>query len=190
MNLLISRALKALAIILVLGLMFPVGMCGLFDQTQSVSDSGVTKATVKLPTDANGNTVEQRNIMERLKRDNKIGSFKYLYVINAYTNDVVFMSVVRGKVSSSGKRLTPRMLAGRSQYSYDTMDVTINGVSYNTAEVIEDDGTYGDSVPYIYWFDSNDVYHQQFINGGSIIHVADQLLNVPKAKISIDMVPK
>ncbi|MDD4409318.1 MAG: hypothetical protein PHW52_01555 [Candidatus Pacebacteria bacterium] len=177
------------AIIIVAIAIMAIAMLSAGCTSMSKSDSGVEKASVSVATDPSGHSIEQNNIIERYKRDNEIGSYKYLYVINAYTNDVVYMSTVKGKVTSSGKRLTPRALAG-GQWNNGAAGVMIAGNQYETTEVIEDDGTYGDSVPYIYWFDGNDVYHQQYINGGSIIHVSDQPLVLPKAVLDISMKSK
>jgi hypothetical protein len=187
----LDKRLKALGSILPLLIIVAVVLmsgCLEENKVQQTADSGVQKATVKVQTDAQGLTIEQKNIIERYKRDNQPGSFKYLYCVNAYTNDVVYMSTVKGKVTSSGKRLTPRTLSGGLAGSYwSAMQVIINGEKYYTTELIEDDGTYGDSVPYLYWFDANDVYHQQYINGGSIIHVTDQPLVLPKAVMDISV---
>lgn len=52
------------------------------------SASGVSKASVKVQTDENGNSIEQKNIIERLHRDNLPRSIKHLYVISAYSGQV------------------------------------------------------------------------------------------------------
>ena len=75
--------------------------------SQAVSDSGVKKATTTVVTDQNGYTSEQKNIIERYKRDNLPGSIKHLYVISDASGQVLIYSTVKGKVTSSGKRLTP-----------------------------------------------------------------------------------
>lgn len=80
----------------------------------ATSDSGIKKATVKVLTDAEGYSIEQRNVMTRLERDNKPGSIKHLYVISAMSGQVLLYSTVKGKVTSSGKRLTPNSVTGLS----------------------------------------------------------------------------
>ena len=95
---------------------------------QQVSDSGVKKATVKDPTDVNGNTTEQINIIKRLIRDNEVGSIKHLYVISCYTGDVLEYSTVQGKVTSGSKRLSPKTVYSSQNFNY--MEIVICGQSY------------------------------------------------------------
>jgi hypothetical protein len=119
--------------------------CGL--NTQQKSDSGVTKATTAVQTDANGKTIEQENIIERLRRDNLPGSVKHLYIISSYTGDVLQYSTVKGKVTSGNKRLSPKTVQGDqgalSNAYFNT--VTIGGLPYITDEVLDDGGAYGES---------------------------------------------
>lgn len=143
-----------------------------------VADSGVKKATVKIKTGADGLSVEQRNVKERIKRDNDIGSFKHLYIISAYSGDVIIYSTVKGKVTSSGKRLTNAKKLQRGDRGEFNGDFVM--------PAIQDDGTYGSSVPYIYWFDSKGVYHQHYVSGGQIVHIADAPISVPKVIINME----
>lgn len=154
---------------------------------KAVSSSGVTKADVKIITDADGHTVEQTNIINRLANDNKIGAIKHLYVISPYSGQVIIYSTVKGKVTSSGKRLTPYTVIGHSEdISGSDNTVIINGKTYYTNEVLQDDGTNGSSDPYIYWWDTKGIYHQHFMTGGQIITVSDQPLNIGKVLITIE----
>lgn len=144
-----------------------------------VSDSGVAKATAKVKVGADGLTVEQRNIKERLKRDNDTGALKHLYVISAYSGDVLIYSTVKGKVTSSGKRLTSTknlVVGDGGQY-----------MRHFVMPSIQDDGTYGSSAPYVYWFDSKGAYHQHYIMGGQIFHVSDKPLRVKKPIINMEL---
>lgn len=161
---------------------------------EPVSSSGVSKANVKIVTDLNGNTIEQNNVMKRLKRDNQAGSIKHLYILSAYSGQVMIYSTVKGKVTSSGKRLSPCTIEGGSGYKAHTISgdqsndnrVTIGDNNYITNEVLGDDGTYGSSVEYIFWFDSKDVYHQQYITGGMILHISDQPLAVKSVVLNME----
>ncbi len=143
-----------------------------------VADSGVKKTSVKLKTGADGLSVEQRNVKQRLIKDNQIGSLKHLYVISAYTGDVLIYSTVKGKVTSSGKRLTNTHKLVRGDRGQGYGDFVMPS--------IQDDGTYGSSSPYVYWFDSKGVYHQHYIMGGQIFHVSDKPLRL-KSKPIINM---
>lgn len=155
---------------------------------QTHSASGVTQARVQVPTDLNGSTIEQNNIKNRLLEDNKPGAIKHLYIISAYSGDVIMYSTVKGKVTSAGKRLSPTSVldngnsAMRNTYGFD---VDIDG-SRRTTEVLQDDGTYGTSVEYVYWWDSKGIYHQQYITGGMMMHISSQPIAVKKVIINLE----
>jgi hypothetical protein len=159
------------------------------DGPQTVSASGVSKATVKIPTGSDGLTAEQRNVAERLKKDNELGAIKHLYVISAYSGQVLIYSTVKGKVTSGGKRLTPTTVASYSNGGslYGGFTVDIGGNKMTTTEVLQDDGTYGSSADYLYWWDTNGVYHQHYVQGGQIVHVSDQPLSVPGVIINMQI---
>lgn len=156
------------------------------------SDSGVKKATVKVQTDAEGYSVEQRNVMKRLEVDNKPGSIKHLYVVSAMSGQVILYSTVKGKVTSSGKRLTPNTVAASDGEYVDSdlhgMQVVIGGTSYRTPEVLQDDGTYGSSAEYVFWFDVRGAYHQHYVSGGQILHVSDQPIAVKDVVLNLETV--
>lgn len=152
------------------------------------ASSGVQKATAKVATNLAGHTTEQENILARYAEDNKPGSIKHLYIISAYSGQVLLYSTVKGKVTSSGKRLTPITVAVASgEYNaHDGFQVDIDGGRYQTQEVLQDDGTYGASVDYIYWFDSKGIYHQQYITGGMIVHVSSQPIAVKNVILNLE----
>ncbi len=151
----------------------------------AVSASGVPRAKAHVETNENGRTTEQENIIERYRRDNLPGSIKHLYIISAYSGDVLLYSTVKGKVTSSGKRLNPtsafaNYAAGNGGYK------PLDGGACWTTEMIQDDGTYGSSIEYLFWFDSKGVYHQHYVQGGQIVHISDQALAVPKVIINVE----
>jgi hypothetical protein len=160
------------------------------NRLDAVSNSGVKKMDVTVTTNPDGNTVEQGNYAERLRRDNLPGSIKHLYVISEASGQVLIYSTVKGKVTSSGKRLTPSTVHGNSSgkgiSSNNYNWVTINGKSYLTDEVMGDDGMYGGSVEYIYWFDSKDVYHQHYKGGNEMLHISDQPLAVKSIILNLE----
>lgn len=156
------------------------------DAPQPTASSGVSKHEAKVQTDLSGWTIEQHNVADRLKVDNTPGAIKYLYVISPYSGQVLIYSTVKGKVTSSGKRLTPTTVASASGQYVDSAHSgfsTVGGQS--TGEVLQDDGTYGSSVDYIYWWDVQGRYHQHFFTGGQIIHVSDQPLPVKSVLINV-----
>ena len=150
-----------------------------------VSNSGVGMAKATVKTQSNGLTIEQDNIKKRLELENMPGAIKHLYVISAYSGQVIIYSTVKGKITSSAKRLTPTTVSGSQNYS--GISVPINGNTYYTPEVIQDDGTYGSSIPYIYWWDVRGQYHQHFIDGGQILHISDNPMPVKNIIINIEL---
>lgn len=148
------------------------------EKTPEVSDSGVEKASVTVPVGPDGLTTEQRNASNRLLTDNKPGNIKHLYVVSSYSGQTIFYSTVKGKVTSSGKRLTnPKKIDSQWQKPV-------------VLPSIQDDGTYGSSIPYIYWWDVQGRYHQHYVTGGQIVHVSDQPINVKSVIINFEKVTK
>lgn len=172
-------------------LLLAVGMIMSCNQSgQPTSASSVQRATVKVNVQADGLTVEQGNVAERLKRDNLPGSVKHLYIISAYSGQVLIYSTVKGKVTSSGKRLTPTTVFGEDNAGSNGgagIPITIGGRSHYTGEVLQDDGTYGSSAEYLFWFDQAGVYHQHYVSGGQIVHVSDQPINVKSIVINMEI---
>lgn len=149
------------------------------EKTEIVSASGVEKVTADVEVQASGMTIEQENVKRRIEMDNMPGSIKHLYIISTYSGQVIVYSTVKGKVTSSGKRLTPYTVATiNGQYVYKEHQgflVTFpDGTQKRTGEVLQDDGTYGSSIPYLFWWDVKDIYHQHYVSGGQIIHVSDK----------------
>lgn len=166
---------KLIAVIL---MVFMVG-CVEGGKAAPVANSGVKQIKVKVPTNSKGVTTEQGNVAGRLLLDNKPGSIKHLYVISAYSGQVLIYSTVKGKVTSSGKRLssTSALMRGdKGQYSGDFV-----------VPAIQDDGTYGSSVPYLYWWDTKGIYHQHYVAGGQILHVSDQPVAVKSIVINMEL---
>lgn len=179
--------MKQFSVLAIIAIMFCLPSCG-GKIEQQTSDSGVTKASVKIETDADGHTIEQKNIMERLKRDNSVGEVKHLYIISSYTGDVMEYSTVVGKVTSGSKRLSPKTVnsaAGISMTNVYTNTVNIGGLTYFTDEVLDDGGSYGDSGSYLYWFDAQGNYHQYYPSGGTYLHISEKPLRIRKSNLTV-----
>lgn len=155
--------------------------------SQATSASGVSRQSVQVATDPQGLTVEQRNVRERIIADNKPGAIKHLYVVSPYSGQVIIYSTVKGKVTSSSKRLSPSSIVVGSSGESKREGYDFNGAS--TAEVLGDDGTYGSSGDYLYWWDAKGIYHQHYLTGGQIVHVSDQPLSVKSVIINMEMSP-
>lgn len=154
------------------------------------SSSDIKKADVHVAVGSDGLTTEQRNVRQRLLEDNKPGAIKHLYVISPYSGQVILYSTVKGKVTSGGKRLTPTSVAAiDGQYvnqQHSGVGVTLGGQTFATSEVLQDDGTYGSSGEYLYWWDVRGAYHQHYLTGGQIITISDQPLPVKSVTINIE----
>jgi len=176
---------------LVVSLVFLFAACGAKSgYGEPKSASGVSKAEVEVETDQDGLTVEQRNVKDRLTHDNLPGSIKHLYVISAYSGQVLIYSTVKGKVTSGSKRLTPSAVAAVDGEGVAGammgIPVSIGGRNVYTSEVLGDDGTYGSSSEYLFWFDQAGVYHQHYPSGGQIIHISDQPLAVKSVVLNME----
>jgi len=183
------KRLLVWVVVLVIGLC-AVG-CDLESKSQPESTSGVSKANVQVKTGADGLTVEQRNIKSRYDLENKPGSIKHLYILSAYSGQTIIYSTVKGKVTSSGKRLSPYAVGCTDGQCVDSANtgipVRIGNKVYRTPEVLQDDGTYGHSIPYLYWHDSKGVYHQHYLSGGQILHISNQPLAVSEVIINMEV---
>jgi hypothetical protein len=168
-----SAAVKSIALAAVAVLLMAAdGSCG--KVVQSVSGTKMATAG-KINTDpTTGLTVEQDNVRNKIVQDNKPGAIKHLYVISAYSGQVLIYSTVKGKVTSSGKRLTPA--DARPDLGYFVINSPAGEL--RTSELLGEDGTYGSSTEYLYWWDTRGVYHQHYVQGGQIVHISDQPLSV------------
>jgi hypothetical protein len=171
---------------------FSIGVAGCEFGTAAPpkSSTGVTQAQAKVKTQADGLTVEQGNIKRKVELENAPGAIKHMYVVSAMSGDVLIYSTIKGKVTSSGKRLTPySVVATDGQYvdsSSRGVKVNIGGKNHYTPEVLQDDGTYGSSISYLYWWDARGIYHKQYVAGGIMIHITDQPMNFPKIILNLE----
>jgi len=153
----------------------------------------VKPVNVKVPVNAKGMTTEQVNIADKVIRDNKAGALEYIYCISPMTGDVIFFSVAKGKSTSSGKRLQAKTVTSQDgkmvSSQFNGAKLKHNGKTYRTSELMQDDGTYGSSTPYVYWFDQRGVYHKHYPQAGCILHTSDAPLSINKAILNLDDTP-
>lgn len=95
----------------------------------------------------NGNNAEQKNIQRRLKLTGQPGLIGYVVLLNDMGKPVMY-TTVKGKLTSGGKRLTQPQKDVYTASGHMVMDAP------------SDEGTWGSSSPYIYFWDTNDRYHQ------------------------------
>lgn len=152
---------------------------GFWDSTpeQVVSKSGLAMQSVILGPVKDGMSLEQWNIKQRYIHDNKPDAIKYVYLVGP-NGGVTQHFVISGKVTSSGKRLTPRSVAayGGGGYSTSGIMVSLGTKKYETNEVIEDDGTFGDSIPYVYMWTTKGNFVQVIPMGAFLMYISDMQL--------------
>jgi hypothetical protein len=130
---------------------------------EPISASGAQQVEpIRVPKNSKGNTVEQQNINDRLAVTTDPAKVLWIHLI-ALDGKIVKRMPVRGKVTSSGKRLEPAKVVVDPANSGGNFPAY---GGYYTDERIEADGTYGSSDPYIYWFDPMGRYHQWGTAGG------------------------
>jgi len=170
-------------IVMVLLALVTLGNTGCDENEKQVSSSGATQASefFKFSKNADGNTCEQQNIFDRYKITTNFTKVMWIHLI-ALDGKIVKRMPVRWKVTSSGKRLEPTHAADGNEYFPDVNSSS----SFNTDEFIEADGTYGNSDPYIFWFDPMGRYHQWGTAGGLGYLLTDYPINLenPQDQIS------
>ena len=99
--------------------------------------------------------IERENINKRQELFDNPAQVSWIYCL-ADNGQVVFYGPVLGKVTSSTKRLEPISSVG----SPDSMAYYQQFGDIYTAEIMQQDGTFGNSEIYVYWFDPNGNYYQ------------------------------
>lgn len=97
------------------------------------------------------------NISRRLKLTSDPGLLGYIVLFNGAGSPIRY-TTVKGKVTSGSKRLT-RPWAYRDVWDPDKSDPTSNS-HYALVEAPGDEGTYGSSNPYIYFWTQSGQYVQ------------------------------
>ena len=152
-------------IIALLGLSF-LASCGEINnkQTPQISSSGAetmnVSAQFSIPKNANGNTAEQQNIIDRQKITSDPTKIMWMHLVDL-NGRIYLRTPVRGKITSSSKRLEPvscsaGFVGGEYQNGYGAKSPG----GYRTTELLQIDGTYGSSDQYVYWFDPRGYYYQ------------------------------
>jgi hypothetical protein len=134
--------------------------------TQQHSQSGATSVNVasqfKIPTNGTGNTIEQQNILDRQQITNDHTKIMWIHLVDM-NGRIYLRTPVRGKVTSSGKRLEPSSVAAgmANGQGVDMYYGTLTPEGGRTTERLQIDGTYGSSDSYIFWFDPRGHYFQK-----------------------------
>lgn len=155
--------IKVIGFLFVTVFAFFANECGGSPPSNQPSKSGAesVKEITNVPKNSKGLTVEQSNIDGRVKITNDPTKVLWIHLI-ALDGKIIRRMPVRNKVTSSGKRLEPKIYMP-SQYE-QSAPLSYNGMMTN--EYLQPDGTFGDSDPYIFWFDPQGRYHQWGTAGG------------------------
>lgn len=136
--------------------------CNTGPKTQT-SESGVKQVTdlYQVPVNSAGRSVEGQNIWDRLRVTTDFTKIMWLHII-ALDGKIINRLIVRNKVTSSGKRLEPTTAGSSGSNGRDYPLYK----DYETPEIMQPDGTFGFSDPYIFWFDPQGRYNQLGTSGG------------------------
>jgi hypothetical protein len=146
--------MKKSFVILLLGLFLLVGC----KSTPSDVDTRQQEATTRVEIPNIENYVERHNIKKRQEIFDNPAQVSWIYCL-AENGQVVFFGPVHGKVTSSGKRLEPKTLAGCVGDFCGSGEAILFDGDYTT-ERMQADGTFGSSDEYVYWFDPDGNYYQ------------------------------
>lgn len=122
---------------------------GQAQQQQETVAQTMAKLISQTPAPQLDNSLERQNISKRLTTFSDPAKISYIYLISY--GKVMSYYVVKGKITSGSKRLTPQ-----NQVTYQDVGTPDNVV----VEAPELDGTYGSSNPYIYFWTTDGVYVQ------------------------------
>lgn len=92
------------------------------------------------------------NIKKRLELTSNPGQIGFVLLLNEMGKPVMYTSV-KGKITSGGKRLT-------APQEYKCLGVAGGGCSYQTVDAPSDEGTFGSSNPYIFFWTVDGQYIQ------------------------------
>lgn len=117
------------------------------DQPSSNKEAQSEKAAAAAASIDFSANAEIDNIKRRLTLTSNPGAIGFVVLLNQAGQPILYTSV-KGKITSSGKRLTAPIKF------WSTFEAGALG------DAPSDEGTWGSSDPYIYFWDTNGVYHQ------------------------------
>ncbi len=109
------------------------------------------ETAVPYPLDAMKDSIERRNLRERLLRFNQANKIGYVYFLGD-TGSVIAFYTIKGKVSSTESQMTASEIERVHGYQ--------GGQSGNSIESPSDDGSYGPNEDGIFFFTTEDVLVQ------------------------------
>ena len=151
--------------------------CDVSQTEESAKNTQADKAAAAANSITFTDNAEINNIKDRITLTSKPGLLGYVAIINK-VGSVVMYTPVRGKITSGNKRLTKPWELHRTDC----------GPNYcvNTTEAPSDEGTYGSSNPYIYFWTPTGRYVQT-----SMEYIySDQPLRLDGSTVAIDLITK
>lgn len=140
-------------------------------------------------------TYEQYNIARYRQTQNTPGKVMHLYVVSLFSGDVIFYDTVFGKTTSGGKRNMPKnVAAGQYAYSYGGdgnnhrgygMVFESGGQKYFTSELIQDDGTFGDSNPYLHYSNARGIIRKLYVPDMALVIESETVMRFPKILVNL-----
>lgn len=130
----LKKKITVLLGIIGLALVTTAGSCDNSEMQQRTQQQAAKK-------DAAKNSLEIANLKERFKRQERATAIGYVYLLNFGKPFGYY--VIKGKVSSSGSQLTPEQ---------DIIDACGTDICPVVADGPQDDGTYGQGDPGIFFF--------------------------------------
>jgi hypothetical protein len=133
---------------------------------EQTSSSGAKTTNIsndfRVSLNAEGKTTEQQNILDQKRVTSDPTKILWIHLVDM-NGRMYLRTPVRCKVTSSGKRLEPTSCAaGMSKGDGFTSHYgAVAPNNHRTTELIQIDGTYGSSDPYIYWFSPDNHYFQK-----------------------------
>jgi len=143
----------------------------------------VTDLGFQIPKNAQGNTTEQQNVIDRYRVTTDPTKVMWIQLMTIEGIIVSRMSVAH-KVTSSGKRLEPTAVTGSDAYLPQVPYTKTDGTTgyWYTNEMMGPDGTFGPSDNYIYWFDTLHRYNQLGTAGGMEYLLTDYPIDLTNPK--------
>lgn len=135
---------------------------------------GQQSAAVPYPADELTDSLERRNLVERLRRTNNPNAIGYVYLLGD-TGTYLGYYVIKGKVSSTQSQLTTDQL--------QVWTCRSSGCESNVVNAPGDDGSYGANEPGIFFFTTEGVMvttDMRYVVTDAPLNVNAPKLNVPK----------
>lgn len=144
-------------------------------QSNKTTQSQIAQRTAESITFAENGEIE--NIKRRLELTSSPQKLMYIVLVNQMGQPILYEGV-RGKVTSGGKALTPRDRVVRQ-------DVGVQYSWYGIRAAPSDEGTYGSSGEYIFYWNTDGVYRQwagPYLLSDQPIHLSQPTLVIMQSK--------